>query len=272
MKGLVCLSLFATQELSLVQVRENGTLNSPLKKLISPKTTAELLQRTGSRPGDLLLIAAGSLHTVVRDYVRWIQIIASLALPPNSAVPSADIAGSSPSTVRRTVGMLWRFSTRSFSLSLSVGGRLPSVSDQWTWARKAGVSPSSVYCSPAGGHTFTVHRTREGSHFSSVLIMLVTYHGSVLSHLGSGPTLWSGAEWLWGGRWIHSNPQGIRAASCPEEHPKGQFAGDKVPPCINQWGQVLQHGSAGGSHTSDAPAGGPGFRSTTSRRHRFGWA
>ncbi|XP_056913797.1 aspartate--tRNA ligase, mitochondrial isoform X1 [Takifugu flavidus] len=52
------------QELSLVQVRENGTLNSPLKKLISPKTTAELLQRTGSRPGDLLLIAAGSLHTV----------------------------------------------------------------------------------------------------------------------------------------------------------------------------------------------------------------
>uniref|UniRef100_A0A674P514 Aspartyl-tRNA synthetase 2, mitochondrial n=1 Tax=Takifugu rubripes TaxID=31033 RepID=A0A674P514_TAKRU len=51
------------EKLSLVQVRENGTLNSPLKKLISPKTTAELLQRTGSRPGDLLLIAAGSLHT-----------------------------------------------------------------------------------------------------------------------------------------------------------------------------------------------------------------
>uniref|UniRef100_A0A674NLA6 Aspartyl-tRNA synthetase 2, mitochondrial n=1 Tax=Takifugu rubripes TaxID=31033 RepID=A0A674NLA6_TAKRU len=54
---------FKEKELSLVQVRENGTLNSPLKKLISPKTTAELLQRTGSRPGDLLLIAAGSLHT-----------------------------------------------------------------------------------------------------------------------------------------------------------------------------------------------------------------
>lgn len=66
----LCVSMFATQELSLVQVRENGMLNSPLKKLISPKTTAELLQRTGSRPGDLLLIAAGPLHTVVRDDIR----------------------------------------------------------------------------------------------------------------------------------------------------------------------------------------------------------
>lgn len=59
--------LFAAQELSLVQLREDGTLNSPLKKLLSPKTREELLLRTGSGPGDLLLIAAGSLHTVVRD-------------------------------------------------------------------------------------------------------------------------------------------------------------------------------------------------------------
>lgn len=58
--------LYAAQELSLVQLREDRTLNSPLKKLLSPKTTEELLQRTGSRPGDLLLIAAGSVHTVVR--------------------------------------------------------------------------------------------------------------------------------------------------------------------------------------------------------------
>uniref|UniRef100_H3CCB5 Aspartyl-tRNA synthetase 2, mitochondrial n=1 Tax=Tetraodon nigroviridis TaxID=99883 RepID=H3CCB5_TETNG len=52
------------QELSLVQLREDGTLISPLKKLLSPETTEELLQRTGSGPGDLLLIAAGSLDTV----------------------------------------------------------------------------------------------------------------------------------------------------------------------------------------------------------------
>lgn len=54
------------QELSLVQLGDDGTPNSPLRKLLPPETTEQLLQRTGSRPGDLLLIAAGSLHTVVR--------------------------------------------------------------------------------------------------------------------------------------------------------------------------------------------------------------
>lgn len=53
-----------------MQLREDGTLNSPLKKLLSPATTEELLRRTGSGPGDLLLVAAGSLHTVVRDQTR----------------------------------------------------------------------------------------------------------------------------------------------------------------------------------------------------------
>lgn len=51
----------------MVLVREDGTLKSPLKKLLSPSATDELLQRTGAEPGDLLLMAAGSLHTVVRD-------------------------------------------------------------------------------------------------------------------------------------------------------------------------------------------------------------
>ncbi|XP_049889745.1 aspartate--tRNA ligase, mitochondrial isoform X1 [Epinephelus moara] len=52
------------QELSMVLVRADGTLKSPLKKLLSVSATEELLQRTGAKPGDLLLMAAGSLHTV----------------------------------------------------------------------------------------------------------------------------------------------------------------------------------------------------------------
>lgn len=65
--SFLCVLSFAAQELSLVQLREDGTINSPLKKLLSPQSTEELLRRSGSRPGDLLLIAAGSLHTVVRS-------------------------------------------------------------------------------------------------------------------------------------------------------------------------------------------------------------
>ncbi|MED6280416.1 aspartyl-tRNA synthetase 2, mitochondrial [Characodon lateralis] len=52
------------QELSLVLVREDGTLKSPLKKLIPDSVTEDLLRRTEANPGDLLLLAAGSLHAV----------------------------------------------------------------------------------------------------------------------------------------------------------------------------------------------------------------
>ncbi|XP_006803621.1 aspartate--tRNA ligase, mitochondrial [Neolamprologus brichardi] len=52
------------QELSLVLVRADGTLKSPLKKLLSSSVTDELLKWTEAKPGDLLLIAAGSHHTV----------------------------------------------------------------------------------------------------------------------------------------------------------------------------------------------------------------
>ena len=51
----------------MVRVRADGTLKSPLKKLLSVSSTEELLSRTGAKPGDLLLMAAGSLHTVVRQ-------------------------------------------------------------------------------------------------------------------------------------------------------------------------------------------------------------
>uniref|UniRef100_A0A3Q3G6A1 Aspartyl-tRNA synthetase 2, mitochondrial n=1 Tax=Labrus bergylta TaxID=56723 RepID=A0A3Q3G6A1_9LABR len=47
----------------VVLVKADGTLKSPLKKLLSASTTDELLQRTAASPGDLLLVAAGSLHT-----------------------------------------------------------------------------------------------------------------------------------------------------------------------------------------------------------------
>lgn len=48
-------------------VKPDGTLKSALKKLLSVSARDELLQRTGAKPGDLLLMAAGSLNTVVRD-------------------------------------------------------------------------------------------------------------------------------------------------------------------------------------------------------------
>lgn len=51
----------------MVLVRADGTLKSPVKKLLSVSATDDLLKKTGAKPGDLLLIAAASLHTVVRD-------------------------------------------------------------------------------------------------------------------------------------------------------------------------------------------------------------
>ncbi|CAJ1071419.1 aspartate--tRNA ligase%2C mitochondrial isoform X1 [Xyrichtys novacula] len=52
------------QELTLVLVKADGTLKSPLKKLLSPSDTDRILQRTAAKPGDLLLTAAGSSQTV----------------------------------------------------------------------------------------------------------------------------------------------------------------------------------------------------------------
>ncbi|CAL8322000.1 unnamed protein product [Arctogadus glacialis] len=52
------------QELSVLAVRPEGTLKSPLSKHLSPSDTEGLLGETGARPGDLLLVSACSLHTV----------------------------------------------------------------------------------------------------------------------------------------------------------------------------------------------------------------
>uniref|UniRef100_A0A673AWI5 Aminoacyl-transfer RNA synthetases class-II family profile domain-containing protein n=1 Tax=Sphaeramia orbicularis TaxID=375764 RepID=A0A673AWI5_9TELE len=51
-------ALFCPQELSLVLVRADGSLKSPLKKLLSVSATDDLLQTTGAKPGDLVLMAA----------------------------------------------------------------------------------------------------------------------------------------------------------------------------------------------------------------------
>ncbi|XP_059200345.1 aspartate--tRNA ligase, mitochondrial [Centropristis striata] len=52
------------QEVSVLLVRADGTLKSPLKKLLSASDTDQLLETTGAGPGDLLLLAAGSTNTV----------------------------------------------------------------------------------------------------------------------------------------------------------------------------------------------------------------
>lgn len=57
---------FDPQEVTTVQIRTDGSIKSHLKKLLPVSTTEDLLQKTQAQPGDLLLIAAGSLHTVVR--------------------------------------------------------------------------------------------------------------------------------------------------------------------------------------------------------------
>ncbi|KAM4728423.1 aspartate--tRNA ligase, mitochondrial [Anableps anableps] len=67
------------QELSLVLVREDGSLKSPLKKLMSISVTEDLLRRTEAKPGDLLLLAAGSLH-VVRPLLGSLRLQAARLL------------------------------------------------------------------------------------------------------------------------------------------------------------------------------------------------
>ncbi|XP_008332894.1 aspartate--tRNA ligase, mitochondrial [Cynoglossus semilaevis] len=52
------------QDLSLVLVRGDGTLKSPLKNHLSLTETEELLKRVAAKPGDLLLMAAAPLSTV----------------------------------------------------------------------------------------------------------------------------------------------------------------------------------------------------------------
>lgn len=52
------------QEVTTFLIRPDGSIKSPMKKLLPVSTTENLLQETQAKPGDLLLIAAGSLNTV----------------------------------------------------------------------------------------------------------------------------------------------------------------------------------------------------------------
>ncbi|XP_072297024.1 aspartate--tRNA ligase, mitochondrial [Eucyclogobius newberryi] len=52
------------QVVTTFQIRADGSIKSPLKKLLSVSTTEALMKKTQANAGDLLLIAAGSLQTV----------------------------------------------------------------------------------------------------------------------------------------------------------------------------------------------------------------
>ncbi|XP_068196498.1 aspartate--tRNA ligase, mitochondrial [Antennarius striatus] len=52
------------QNLTVVPIATDGTIKPALKQMLSVTNTDELLQMTGAGPGDLLLMAAGSRHTV----------------------------------------------------------------------------------------------------------------------------------------------------------------------------------------------------------------
>ncbi|XP_061792706.1 aspartate--tRNA ligase, mitochondrial [Nerophis lumbriciformis] len=75
------------QEVSVVLVRADGTLKSPLKKLLADSITDALLKKTRAQAGDLLLIAAGPT-----DIVR--PLLGSLRLK------CADLLESHGSSVR----------------------------------------------------------------------------------------------------------------------------------------------------------------------------
>uniref|UniRef100_A0AAV2JRB1 Aminoacyl-transfer RNA synthetases class-II family profile domain-containing protein n=1 Tax=Knipowitschia caucasica TaxID=637954 RepID=A0AAV2JRB1_KNICA len=52
------------QEVTTFQIKADGSIKSPLKKLLSVSTVEELIKKTKAKAGDLLLIAAGSVQTV----------------------------------------------------------------------------------------------------------------------------------------------------------------------------------------------------------------
>uniref|UniRef100_A0A3Q3APG4 Aspartyl-tRNA synthetase 2, mitochondrial n=1 Tax=Kryptolebias marmoratus TaxID=37003 RepID=A0A3Q3APG4_KRYMA len=81
------------QELSVVLVREDGTVKSALKKLLSVSETEDLLRRTEATPGDLLLVAAGPVHTVR-------PLLGSLRLQSAQLLESRGVSLRDPSAFR----------------------------------------------------------------------------------------------------------------------------------------------------------------------------
>lgn len=134
-------------------VKADGTLKSPLKKLLSVTAEEELLHKTGAKAGDLLLIAASSLHVVVRNQLqtqctkdRRLATSCSLTLPLYFAAPSA---GSSSSAVCRAAGVSRRHAPRSLCFSLPMGCGFSSLFAPRGGTGGAGVSSSSLHCCAA---------------------------------------------------------------------------------------------------------------------------
>lgn len=136
-------------------VKEDGTLKSPLKKLMSVSVTEELLSRTEAKPGDLLLLASGSLHTVVSS--RQTEQLEGLFLTPINPIfvhlpmLSAPVTRQSSPPGSTALRSSWPISPRPCCFQLPVGCGLPSFLTKRRKTRGVGVSSSSFYCSAARG-------------------------------------------------------------------------------------------------------------------------
>lgn len=130
--------------------------------------TDDLIRKTQAQPGDLLLIAAGTLHSVVR-YNRSVMRIGrqregrTMVCLHFAALPSAPSIGKSSSAVCGAAGVSRPFSPRPFSLPLSLGGRLSSFFAQRRRAAGTRVGPSPVHSSTARRYCFTLHRATKGT-------------------------------------------------------------------------------------------------------------
>lgn len=64
---------FFPKEVSVVLVKADGALKSPLNRLMPASAKQQLLQMAQARPGDLLLISAGTQECVVSYNLIWSQ-------------------------------------------------------------------------------------------------------------------------------------------------------------------------------------------------------
>lgn len=137
----------------MVLVKADGTLKSPLKKLLSVTAQDELLHKTGAQPGDLLLIAASSLDTVVAEPASNMmhkgQEVGCILFSHSLLYFVAPSAGLSSSAVRGAAGVLRRRAPGSLCLPLPVGGGLSPLLAPRGETGGAGVSSSSLHCCAA---------------------------------------------------------------------------------------------------------------------------
>ncbi|XP_054624569.1 aspartate--tRNA ligase, mitochondrial-like isoform X3 [Dunckerocampus dactyliophorus] len=171
------------QEVSVVLVRADGTLKSPVKKLLSGGISDALLKKTGAEPGDLLLIAAGA-PAVVRPLLGHLRL------------RCADLLESHGSSVRdpSAFHFLWVVDFPLFVPKRDEPGRLESAHHPFT----APVPEDAplLYTQPLkvrgqhydlvlngceiGGGSIRIHKASEQLH---VLKNILQEDPTVLSHL-----------------------------------------------------------------------------------------